>query len=156
MQEDADKKNKKTENLGIIWFCSYCNKNYSKLIDSEFYNLRFDLIMILKFTFYYFQRNNFSHEYILNNCGISEEGYITLLSLFRIKIREYIENDPVRIVGPFKEIQIDEYHWAKRKYGLGRIEEAVWIFGMIEVKSNICYLQKVKFRDAVTLDPIIN
>ncbi|KAG0422584.1 hypothetical protein DMUE_6198, partial [Dictyocoela muelleri] len=101
---------------------------YSILIDSEFNNLRFDFRMILKFAFYYFQRNIFSHEYVMNNCGISEEGYVTLLSLFRSKIKKYIENNPVMMGGAFKEIKIDESHWAKRKYGLGKLGEAVWIF----------------------------
>ncbi|KAG0437887.1 hypothetical protein DMUE_3425 [Dictyocoela muelleri] len=111
--------------------------------------------MILKFAFYCFQRNNLSHEYVMNNCGISEERYVTLLSLFRRKVNKYIENNPVMIGGAFKEIQIDESHWAKRKYGLRRLGEAVWIFEMIEAKSNVCYLENVKFRNAVTLVPII-
>ncbi|KAG0439372.1 hypothetical protein DMUE_2473 [Dictyocoela muelleri] len=56
---------------------------------------------------------------------------------------------------PFKEIQIDESHWAKRKYGIGRSSEAICIFVMIEVKANIVYLEKDKSRDAKTLLPII-
>lgn len=50
-------RNKKSENLGIVWYCKFCAKIYSILVDSEFHNLRFVFQIILKFAF--FQRNNF-------------------------------------------------------------------------------------------------
>lgn len=73
----------KTDKLGIFWYCKYCVKTYSTLVDSENHNLRFDFRMIQNFAFYYFHRNTFSNEYFLNNCGILEEEYVTLLSLSR-------------------------------------------------------------------------
>ncbi|KAG0440367.1 hypothetical protein DMUE_1799 [Dictyocoela muelleri] len=147
--------NKKTEKLGIIWYCSSCKKHINVLVDSEFYNLRFPLKNILKFTYYFFRRDHFKQSSILENCELSDEGYLTLLNLFRRKIKKFINDNPISMGGPFKEIQIDESHWAKRKYGIGRYSEPIWIFGMIEVKSNIVYLETVKSREAKTLIPII-
>ncbi|KAG0434691.1 hypothetical protein DMUE_5076, partial [Dictyocoela muelleri] len=109
-----------------------------------------------KFTYYFFKRDHFKQSSILENCELSDEGYLTILNLFRRKIKKFINDNPIKIGEPFKEIQIDESPLAKRKYGIGRYSEPIWIFWIIEVKTNIVYLEKVKSRDAKTLVPIIN
>lgn len=49
------------------------------------------------------------------NCELSFEGYIIILTLVRRKIKEYVLNNLVEIVAPFKEVQIDATHWVKKE-----------------------------------------
>ncbi|KAG0437000.1 hypothetical protein DMUE_3931 [Dictyocoela muelleri] len=90
-KSNMTRKTKNTEKLGLSWFCKDCKKQCSLLIDSEFYSLKIDFKMILKFAFYFFQKIHFSYNYILHNCGISKEGYGTLLNLFRKKLKSILK-----------------------------------------------------------------
>lgn len=36
-----------------------------------------------------------------------------------------------------KEVQIDESLWTRIKYGVGKLGEAVWIWGSVEKKQDV-------------------
>ncbi|KAG0422558.1 hypothetical protein DMUE_6202 [Dictyocoela muelleri] len=57
--------------------------------------------------------------------------------------------------GVLKEVQIDESFGTRRKYGVGRLGEAVWIWGAVEKKTGYYFLQQVKTRNVQTLLPLI-
>ncbi|KAG0439438.1 hypothetical protein DMUE_2426 [Dictyocoela muelleri] len=77
--------------------------------------------------------------------------YKNLLSLFRTKIGKYVEKEKRTMGGVLKEVQIDESFWTRRKYGVGRLVEAVWIWGAVKKKTGYCFLKQVKTRDVQTL-----
>ncbi|KAG0439005.1 hypothetical protein DMUE_2733 [Dictyocoela muelleri] len=82
--------------------------------------------------------------------------YKTLLSYFRTKIGRYVEENKRMLSGVLKEVQIDESFWTRRKNGVGRLGEAVWIWGAVEKKMVYCFLQHVKNRNVDTLLPLIH
>ncbi|KAG0441606.1 hypothetical protein DMUE_0922 [Dictyocoela muelleri] len=81
--------------------------------------------------------------------------YSHLLSFFRSKISNYVKENRRQIGGNLKEVQIDETFYARRKYNVGDIGTAVWIFGAIEFNTGYCYCQIVENMDVRTLHPII-
>ncbi|KAG0436521.1 hypothetical protein DMUE_4184 [Dictyocoela muelleri] len=92
----------------------------------------------------------------MRNTKIGEEMYVSILSIFRKKISNYVNQNRRKLGGILKEIQIDETFWAKRKYNVGYVRISVRIWGCIEFKTRYCYCQVVDDRKATTLLPKIN
>ncbi|KAG0433928.1 hypothetical protein DMUE_5364 [Dictyocoela muelleri] len=143
-------------NIGFLWRCTKCKKDRNILSDCSLDGTKISPFVFLKFAFYFFNKNNFTANYVMQNTGIGEEMYKVLLGLFRKKISEFIESNKRQLGGVLKEVQIDETFWAKRKYGVGDVGKSFWVFGAIEFKTGYCYIQKVENRKSTTLLPIIN
>ncbi|KAG0441676.1 hypothetical protein DMUE_0868 [Dictyocoela muelleri] len=135
--------------------CGKCSSLKNLLSDCALKNTEIDPVVFLRFAFYFFNRVHFTSEYIMNNCKIGEDMYGTLVSLFREKISKFVVKNQRMLGGVLKEVQIDETFWSRRKYGVGRLGKAVWIWGAVEKKTGYCYLQKVDNRSCETLIPII-
>jgi hypothetical protein len=63
---------------------------------------------------------------------------------------------PLRIGGIGKHVELDEMHLVKRKFNLGRLVNACWIFGGYCVEDKTCFLIVVPNRTREVLFPIIN
>ncbi|KAG0429757.1 hypothetical protein DMUE_5724 [Dictyocoela muelleri] len=108
---------KKSDNykLGSSWKCSRCKKRVNLLIDTILNNTKISPKVFLKFAFYFFEKQNFTRDYVMRNTKIGEEMYASILSIFRKKISNYVNQNRRKLVGILKEIQIDDTFWAKRK-----------------------------------------
>ncbi|KAG0434940.1 hypothetical protein DMUE_4965 [Dictyocoela muelleri] len=142
-------------NIGCAWKCPKCKRRVNIIDDCSLRGTKISPFVFLKFAFYFFNKNNFTAKYVMENCGIGEEMYARILSLIRSKISEYVLINRRQMGGISKEVQIDETFWARRKYGVGDIGKAVWIFGGVEFKTGYCYCEVVEKRDISTLHPII-
>ncbi|KAG0439628.1 hypothetical protein DMUE_2305 [Dictyocoela muelleri] len=69
-----------------------------------------------KFAFYFFQKNNFTAEYIIENCELGEKMYRHILSITRYQISVYIEENGRELGCHLEEVQIDETFWSRRKW----------------------------------------
>ncbi|KAG0438438.1 hypothetical protein DMUE_3088 [Dictyocoela muelleri] len=112
-------------NIEMAWKFSKCKRYTNLMADCELRNSKIDPFIFLRFAFYFYNRNHFSADYIMKNCKICEDMYKTQLSLFRTKIGKYVEEKKRMLGGVLKEVQIDESFWARRKYTMGRLDEAV-------------------------------
>ncbi|KAG0440489.1 hypothetical protein DMUE_1708 [Dictyocoela muelleri] len=142
-------------NFEFAWRCMYCRIYKNIMDDCALKDTKISPLIFLRFAFYFFNKNHFSADYIKSNCKIGECMYKYLLSLFRNKIGEYVQNKKRKLGGVLKQVQIDESFWTRRKYGVGRLGEPGWIWGSVEVKTGYSYLEYVKKRDAETLISII-
>ncbi|KAG0426833.1 hypothetical protein DMUE_5945 [Dictyocoela muelleri] len=96
------------------WKCSKCKKTINILNDCVLGGKKIPPFIFFKFAFYFFNRNNFTADYIQTNCEIGEEKYKILLKIFRDKISQYIHQNWRPLGNVLKEVQIDETFWAKR------------------------------------------
>ncbi|KAG0438199.1 hypothetical protein DMUE_3238 [Dictyocoela muelleri] len=101
--------NKKENLKGLTWFVSLIpvkNTQVFCIIPSS--SPRNLIKKILKFPYYFLLAYIFSISYVLSNFDLSKYGYITLLKLFRWKIKTLIDNNSLKIDCLFKEVQIDK------------------------------------------------
>ncbi len=68
---------------------------------------------------------------------------------------QYFSDNPIKIGGPGKTVEIDESKFGKRKYNRGRYTEEHWVFGGVERDSREAFMVEVSDRSAATLVPII-
>ncbi|KAG0424073.1 hypothetical protein DMUE_6111 [Dictyocoela muelleri] len=121
-------------NIGKAWRCSRCRNYFNLLDDSSLCGKKISSFVFLKFAYYFFNKNNFTANYIMHNCDIGEEKYASILSIVREKISKFVRNNKRQLGGILKEVQIDETYWAKRKYGIGDIVKPIWIWGPLSIK----------------------
>ncbi|KAG0440644.1 hypothetical protein DMUE_1584 [Dictyocoela muelleri] len=69
--------------IGSAWRCNRCKKSYNFLDESSLAGKKNSEFVFLKFLFYFFNKNNFIANYIMQNCEICEEKYASILSLIR-------------------------------------------------------------------------
>ncbi|KAG0439968.1 hypothetical protein DMUE_2083 [Dictyocoela muelleri] len=91
--------------------------------------------VFLKFVYYFFNINNFTANYIMHNCNIGEEKYVSILSIVREKLSKFVRNNKRQLRGILKEVQIDETFWVKRKYGIEDIGKPICICEAVEYKT---------------------
>ncbi|KAG0439433.1 hypothetical protein DMUE_2430 [Dictyocoela muelleri] len=132
-----------------------CKRVKSLLEDSTLCGSKISPFAFLKFAFYFFQKNNFTADYIIDNCDIGDKMYRHMLSIVRYQISEYIKANSRKLGGHLEEVQIDETFWSKRKYNVGELSPAIWIWGAVEFDTGYCYCEIVEKRDVNTLHPII-
>ncbi|KAG0438534.1 hypothetical protein DMUE_3027 [Dictyocoela muelleri] len=143
-------------NIKMACRCSKCKRYTNLMADCELRNSKIDHFIFLRFAFYFNNRNHFTVDYIMKNCKIGEDMYKTLLFLFRTKIGRYVEENKRMLGGVLKEVQIDESFWTRRKYGVGRLGEAVWIWDAVEKKNGILFFTTWQNRNVDTLLPLIH
>ncbi|KAG0436990.1 hypothetical protein DMUE_3935 [Dictyocoela muelleri] len=85
--------------MGSAWRCNRCRKSYNLLDESSLAGKKNSEFVFLKFSFYFFNKNNFTADYIMHNCEIGEEKYESILSLIRTKISQYVINNKRKLEG---------------------------------------------------------
>ncbi|KAG0442777.1 hypothetical protein DMUE_0012 [Dictyocoela muelleri] len=142
--------------LEYIWRRNICFNENKILSNCSLKSTKISPFVFLKFAFYFYNKNNFSANYVMENTGIGEEMYKKILSLFRSKISQYVKNNKRQLGGTLNEVQIDETFWARQKYGYGDPGIATWIFGAVEYDTGYCWVERVENRRKNTLLPIIS
>ncbi|KAG0437766.1 hypothetical protein DMUE_3496, partial [Dictyocoela muelleri] len=77
-------------NIGYMWKCSKCKVKRNLLEDSSLKGFKVSPTVFLQFAFYFYNKNNFTANYVMENCKIGREMYSHLLSFFRSKISNYV------------------------------------------------------------------
>ncbi|VDO93287.1 unnamed protein product [Heligmosomoides polygyrus] len=92
------------------------------------------------------------------HCGVCKTTIVQWDQWFRDVIVESFleEQQPRRIGGPGKVVQIDEPYVVKRKYNRGRSVRDSWRVGGIENDSRKVFVEITGTRDAATLEAIIS
>lgn len=105
-----------------------------------------------------------------NGSTLGEHTIVDFKNFFRDMCVQYFIQNPIKIGGPGRTVQIDEafvtkrfvkfyqihYNITTRKYNRGRlVNEAVMIFGGIEEEGGECFIWSVERRDASTLLTLI-
>ena len=109
---------------------------------------------------FYFAKNKTVTE-AANDFGISRQTIGPIYKLLRLKISNYIENEPLRLGGPGVICQVDiSLFCHKVKAHRGRApKEQVWVFGVFGVFDTSrslgnFFVHVVSNRSAVTLQPV--
>ncbi|KAG0434699.1 hypothetical protein DMUE_5072 [Dictyocoela muelleri] len=91
-------------NIKMAWKFSKCKRYTNLMADCELRNSKIDPFIFLRLSFYFYNRKQISADYIMKNCKISKDMYKTLLSLFRTKIGEYVDEKKRMFGGVKKEV----------------------------------------------------
>lgn len=104
----------------------------------------------------YFVNNN-TVASCIRDTAYNEKTVYSYFKFFRELTQIRLDNDNLMLGGVDVEVEIDETHLFTRKYNQGSIlaSQAVWLFGIIERDSKLCYVEKVENRNAQTLYNIV-
>ena len=144
---------------GMEYKCYSCGKRYSLRTGSFFFNSRLTLVKLV--TIIYFFARNLSPT--VGKGMVMGDINISSITTWYIYLRQicttYVTNNPVKLGGPGKVVQMDETCWGrKRKAGRGDVRcqsEHKWIFGMVDVETKLRHIVHVENRNRRTLFPII-
>ncbi|KAG0434103.1 hypothetical protein DMUE_5298 [Dictyocoela muelleri] len=148
--------NKKRSSLGLIWRCCRCRKEINILSNCSLASSKISLFVFLKFAFYFYNKNHFTANYVMENTGIGEEMYKKILSIVRTKISNFVKLNKRKLGGTMNEVKFDATFWARQKYGYGNPDISTRIFGAIEYETGHCYVEQVENRKKSTLLPKIS
>lgn len=114
------------------------------------------IAQILQFVYHWsmdrFHQTDYMHQLEIG----SEHTVVDWRNFCRDVCGQYLIDNPMRIGGPDKVVEIDECMLVRRKYNRGRVVKEQWVFGGVEVGSNKCFLVKVAQRNTATLLPLIH
>ena len=98
-----------------------------------------------------------SQKIAMNQMNVSNRTIHLIYKKFRQICLKYFIDNPVKLGGPSKILQLDESSFSgKSKHHRGRTpSQPAWVFGMVEAGTNIGYMEIVERRNAETLLPII-
>ncbi|KAG0439527.1 hypothetical protein DMUE_2370 [Dictyocoela muelleri] len=77
-------------NIGCAWKCSKCKVMISLTDYCVLKGTNISPFVFLKFAFYFYNKNNFTAQYVMKNCGREEKMYARILSLVRKKKSAYV------------------------------------------------------------------
>ena len=67
-------------------------------------------------------------------------------------ITKFLEENPIKIGGPGKTVEVDEAKFGRRKNHKGRVIDGTWVFGGVDKTDNgQCFFVTVKNRSADSL-----
>ena len=141
---------------GTCWRCSACANRLSIRYDTWTSDSNLSLRLIVKILAYWCDSRTVQNT--VKDLKVSKSTIITKFKEFRKVAQALYRNDISR--NPFSgnlPVQIDESHFFKPKYEVGRmlLEPAVWVFGIYDMNSARILMEVVPQRDAQTLVPII-
>ncbi|KAG0436411.1 hypothetical protein DMUE_4242 [Dictyocoela muelleri] len=64
--------------------------------------------VFLFFASYFFHKNNFTANYVMENNAIGDDMYRKLISIFRVEISSFVNSNKWKLGGTSIEVQIDE------------------------------------------------
>ena len=79
-------------------------------------------------------------------------------AIYRVVLNRSFYENPIRLGGEGKRVQIDEALIRKRKYNRGRSKKQIWVFGAVEEgdsEQHPLFITRVESRSAWTLIPLI-
>ncbi|KCZ81122.1 hypothetical protein H312_01414 [Anncaliia algerae PRA339] len=140
---------RKKEKNKTILRCNFCNST------KRIYNLRskFSNAISLKSHFYFiiYFIKDLCQETISEFLGIS----ISTVSRYFLKlqklIHDFTSNNPIKIGGSGKIVQIDECFFGKRKYNRGRLANEQIVLGGIDVESKNFFITIIPNRKKETI-----
>ena len=145
-------------NDGVIWKCYTCKFSKNIRSDSVFensnLNLRDTVFLI------YFWSQEILQKVTAYELQLSTKTVSDWYNKFREICIQYLQNNPMQLGGMTEVneplvVEIDESLFFKRKYHKGRNTSASWVFGAIERRTGLCFLQKVPDRRRETLENLI-
>ena len=90
--------------------------------------------------------------------NVSRRSVQEVYGAFRMACSRHFANNPIKLGGPGKIVQIDESCFSsKPKYNRGRSKPQLWVFGLVDTSTTpgVGYMEIVERRDEATLLPII-
>jgi len=144
---------------GFNWRCPVkeCRATKTVRIDSYFRNHHNSLSEIFRLLYCYVKYDKIPQKYIADLAGVSENTMVDWGINIRKTISRYLTENPL-VLGKRFPVQIDESLFGgKCKFHRGdhARHEQTWVFGIIEEKTNLCFMCAVDDRKKLTLLPLI-
>ena len=141
---------------GAAWRCSACKRRLSIRYDTWTSRSNLSLRLLVKILAYWCDNRSVSNT--IADLQISNVTVISKFSEFRKVAQKLYKKDiALNPFGGQLPVQVDESHFFKAKSNVGRTIAlpAIWVFGILDMKSNRILMEIVRKRDADTLIPII-
>ena len=142
---------------GYQYRCNMCSKRCSIRKGTIFEMSKLPLWKIFIGIVAIIQHPNMTYETLRQHLNISSNSTILeLKSIVRDFMTLKLDEEPTKIGGEGKIVQIDETAISKRKYDVGRIlkNQQYWMVGGIDEDGD-CFLKITKFRNRDVLENII-
>ena len=112
------------------FYCAECKAQYGGRCSSLFENTRGSLKERMIAVIHWFLNDEYTTQ--RRECLISVHTLCDLRILLNAIATVYIQTKNQRIGGLFRVVEVDEAQLHRRKYGLGRQKEDVWVLGGVE------------------------